>query len=807
MGSSLDRLIAEHQGNTGGGGALDALIAKHGSTTPGVGQQAINAGEQVYNFLRHPIDAAKSVVKGVITSAKDAITPAIGERNTPGGPAVTGFDAQGNPTYGATIITKENTPDAITKEQKALGTVNTLANVVLPGVGGAATRVINAGLGAINDKEQPVRGALTGLAIGELLHAPHTLAHLGDVSEGMVPHDLGTDPAFQAQANTIRQPSPGRRPLWTLPENQQLPVEPPESVHPASAGVENTSALDKLISTQQYIKTRNARVGLETPEPQIVRRPLESVPMADRRPVEPAPDATVASFGGTDLTPEQVALRARLAQDAGIAPEAIGSIGRRAMNVQAPVEPPETAHTVSVGSRVGRRPGGEVVTPEALPTPEAGPYTSPSGKHFGPVPEITRITPDELVPQNDDEIAGAIRDMQRDGLTPEQWAKSVDLSEPVDAHIFRDGNIKLDDGHHRYLAAKTLDVPLNVKLGAVNTRNEILNAAITRINEKVSAVDRPTGTPGALDALIKEHAPKAVETLDKQGQQDTPSDSRMGPVSFGAVDESAVKPLVSSNGTFEARRGVLAKVNKDLGGPESTLPLPKYSAEGGKRALPDIGEPPAYTVHIAPEGEIPARNAAPLEAPESRPSDILNVAKLNLSDATAEQRIANQLEQFRSLRDSNKQTFAEADVNRAQIVKELTAGDPLALEPKAAKRLSGEELLARRDVVRQNDAMIADLSKAIESKTLSVADHQQAVELLDKAYKHNDALLSDLVTGSSQKGRDLNLLRRMANKSLDPDVWQMQAKRMLGDKPLTDEISTMIRKLSQEAIDACGSGA
>lgn len=701
MGSSLDRLIAEHQGNTDGGGssggALDDLIAQH--QNPGVGQQAINAGKQVYNFISHPYDAAKSVVKGVITSAKDAITPAIGERNTPGGPAVTGFDAQGNPTYGATIITKENTPDAITKEQKALGTVNTLANVVLPGVGGAATRVINAGLGAINDKEQPVRGALTGLAIGELLHAPHTLAHLGDVSEGMVPHDLGTDPAFQAQANTIAQPSPGRRPLWTLPENQQLPVEPPESVHPASAGVENTSALDKLISTQQYIKTRNARVGLETPEPQIGRRPLESVPMADRRPVEPAPDASVASFGGTELTPEQVALRARLAQDAGIAPEAIGSIGRRAMNVQAPVEPPETAHTVSVGSRVGRRPGGEVVTPEvaeSAPPPEA----------VAEAPTPTAATPG-----------------------------------------------------------------------------------------------------GALDALLKEHAPKAVETLDKQGQQDTPTDSRLGPISFGGVDESAVKPLVSSNGTFEARRGVLAKVNKDLGGPESTLPLPKYSAEGGKRALPDIGEPPAYTVHVAPEGEIPARNAAPLEAPESRPSDILNVAKLNLSDATAEQRIANQLEQFRSLRDSNKQTFAEADVNRAQIVKELTAGDPLALEPKAAKRLSGEELLARRDVVRQNDAMIADLSKAIESKTLSVADHQQAVELLDKAYKHNDALLSDLVTGSSQKGRDLNLLRRMANKSLDPDVWQMQAKRMLGDKPLTDEISTMIRKLSQEAIDACGSGA
>lgn len=711
MGSSLDRLIAEHQaGQQGsGGGALDDLIAQHQTQTPGVGQQAVNAGEQMYNFFRHPVDAAKGLVQGIVTSAKDAITPAIGERETYGGPSVTGFDAQGKPTYGARVVTKANTPDAITKEQKALGTVNTLANVALPGVGGAITNhVINAGLGALNDREQPIRGALTGLAIGAVFHAPHTLAHLGDVSEGMIPTDLGTDPAFQSQVNPITQPSPGRRPLWTLGKDKQLPVEPPESVQPASAGVDNVSALDKLISTQRYIKDRNARVGLQTPEPQVGRRPVESLPITERPPVEPAPDATVASFG-TDLTPEQAALRARIANDAGIAPEAIGTIGRRAMGVKPPVEPPEGAQTVSVGSRVGRRPGGVVPEPEPLPEPAAEPTVEP------PLP----------------------------------------------------------------------------------------------------AESAPVAQGGALDALLKEHAPKAIESLDKQGQQDTPNDSRLGPLSFGGIDEAAVRPLVSSNGTFEVRRGVLAKVNKDLGGPESTLPLPKYSAEGGKRALPDIEDHPAYTVHVAPEGEIPASNATPLNSPrtrpegtpEPRPSDILNVAKLNLSDATAEQRIATQLEKYRALRDSNKQTFQEADVNRAQIIKELTAGDPLALEPRAAKRLSGEELLARRDVVRQNDALIGDLSKAIESKTLSVADHQQAVELLDKAYKHNDALLSDLVIGSSQKGRDLNLLRRIANKSLDPDVWQVQAKRMLGDKPLTDEISTMIRKLSKKAIDACGSAA
>lgn len=202
--------------------------------------------------------------------------------------------------------------------------------------------------------------------------------------------------------------------------------------------------------------------------------------------------------------------------------------------------------------------------------------------------------------------------------------------------------------------------------------------------------------------------------------------------------------------------------------------------------------------------EAPSPAAKPGKEGAAPPiSDVLNVAKLNLGSKTAEQRMAAKLEEFRAQREANKQTFAEADVNRAEILNELRAGDPKALPTDRAKQLSGEELLARRDLVRENDGLIQSLSKRLE-EAATPEEHAQAAELLDKAVAHNDALLSDLVTGSSQKGRDLNLLRRMAVRSLDPDVWRVQAKRMLGDKPLTAEIDAMIRKLAQEASDACG---
>lgn len=192
------------------------------------------------------------------------------------------------------------------------------------------------------------------------------------------------------------------------------------------------------------------------------------------------------------------------------------------------------------------------------------------------------------------------------------------------------------------------------------------------------------------------------------------------------------------------------------------------------------------------------------KAPAEKPaSDVLNVAKLNLGSRTAEQRMAAKLEDFRTQRENNRQTFSEADVNRDQILNELRAGDPLALPTDKAKKLSGEELLARRDLVRENDRTITELSRQMESGTLPADAYAQASQLVERAVQHNDALLSDLVTGSSQKGRDLNLLRRLANDSTDPAVWRVQAKRMLGDRPLTAEIDAAIRKLASAAEDAC----
>jgi hypothetical protein len=432
----------------------------------------------------------------------------------------------------------------------------------------------------------------------------------------------------------------------------------------------------------------------------IGRRPVEELPVEQRPPVEPPPDATTQSFGGT----------------------------------------------------VGRRPGEAVGTPALPDTPVS-------------IPGVYRG-----VPRGVDASAPGIgggRFFSPDKSLAEAYA--------------RGGSVVQEDlTFQRPLRAQNW-VAAKQALGLPNTTSmEDLIAGAKQAGHDGIIFERHNGQPEYV--ALNEGRSSPVEP--PEGAQT---------VSAGGTDPTKLQPVVSANGTFEARPGVLRKVNADLGNDGGATPTAASLAE-----QPEVSGTRSFVARETTPG------TAPANTPEPRPSDILNVAKLNLEDQTAEQRVAERLEQFRSMRDEQKQTFDEADVNRKAIMDELTAGNPKALSPAAAAKLSGEELLARRDVVNQNDQMIGSLSKAIASGTMTAAEQDAATQLMEKAVNHNDALLKDLVTGSSQKGRDLNLLRRMANTDLDPATWLVQAKRMLGDKPLTDDMMSDIRRLVQTAVDACG---
>lgn len=83
---------------------------------------------------------------------------------------------------------------------------------------------------------------------------------------------------------------------------------------------------------------------------------------------------------------------------------------------------------------------------------------------FGFTEESVKVlSPKNLRIKWKDDLDNVYYEINHSKLSPLEWSKKINLSEPVDVSF--DGNkFYLEDGHHRYFAAKTLKKKLNVKL-------------------------------------------------------------------------------------------------------------------------------------------------------------------------------------------------------------------------------------------------------------------------------------------------------------------------------------------------------
>jgi hypothetical protein len=77
--------------------------------------------------------------------------------------------------------------------------------------------------------------------------------------------------------------------------------------------------------------------------------------------------------------------------------------------------------------------------------------------------KIKQMHPNSLSIKWKDDLKNVIEEQKNSGLSPQDWARQIDLSEPIDV-IYEDGVFKIDDGHHRYYAAKILNKMLNVSI-------------------------------------------------------------------------------------------------------------------------------------------------------------------------------------------------------------------------------------------------------------------------------------------------------------------------------------------------------
>lgn len=80
--------------------------------------------------------------------------------------------------------------------------------------------------------------------------------------------------------------------------------------------------------------------------------------------------------------------------------------------------------------------------------------------------DIKTLMPKQLSIKWSEDLKGAKFEQQeyeRRGMSKERWAAKIKLTEPIDVSYEND-KFWLEDGHHRYWAAKILKLPLNVNL-------------------------------------------------------------------------------------------------------------------------------------------------------------------------------------------------------------------------------------------------------------------------------------------------------------------------------------------------------
>ena len=199
--------------------------------------------------------------------------------------------------------------------------------------------------------------------------------------------------------------------------------------------------------------------------------------------------------------------------------------------------------------------------------------------------------------------------------------------------------------------------------------------------------------------------------------------------------------------------------------------------------------------------------AEPARTPKEVPTEELanNLQKFGLQTPSEEGKLLEDLQRLESqgFTKEAQSVKDQIDAARPRIAKELeymTAN----YDPQMAARLTGAEMMALSEKLNTNIAMRVQLDKELATPGLTEEQRGPIMTMIDKLQQDADAMVKNISRAGSQHGRDLAYSRQVAARSLDPAVWLVQAKRALGDAPLTDDIRVSIERLVNEAREACG---
>ncbi len=184
---------------------------------------------------------------------------------------------------------------------------------------------------------------------------------------------------------------------------------------------------------------------------------------------------------------------------------------------------------------------------------------------------------------------------------------------------------------------------------------------------------------------------------------------------------------------------------------------------------------------------------------------LVNPQALNLSTEQAAQldKVAADV-QRRGFGKSYK-SFAEQHEDAKQFAREL-GQDPSQVDLAKLKNLSGAHIVALRQLLKSHLDTMTELERNLADPTMTMDLAEHVAAQLDQVRQSAGDYLQTVVRESSERGRDLGMLRAEAAASLDSDVWAIRAQRAAG-RPLTGDELAEIDGLADAARVACGVAA
>ena len=411
-----------------------------------------------------------------------------------------------------------------------------------------------------------------------------------------------------------------------------------------------------------------------------------------------------------------------------------------------------------------RRPGGEPITPESAepvarePAPVA-PTMAPEGGSAPPAPSVPSPvgSPRDALPSYPEGFAmggmeGRIPELPKPNLrgNPEVPGQAVgpEVANQLDAlPPIAPEHIPL----LQYLRELGRDAERPDEAAASSAKSELADMKV--------AADQ-AGIPRAI-----QNAAISGELTDAQLPERRGSVARQGPV--GPIPEGMYR---NAEGVLVQDRRTALPVKEPLG--PMDIPM---SPEGTPREL---------------------RPGEPLLNP--RTFDPSPVIQEQLAKATAELEAKGVK---KTVIPQRVDVEAAKQLGREELIK--MGLDPTTLDPKKVRHLTRDQILAVSNASTQAMDRVAAISKRLEDPTISAMEHEELSHLLENARTEVHNTLSALVVERGEYGRNLSFLRQLGNRNLDPDVWVVEAKRIAGDRPLSDATIATVRRLAREAMEAC----